>query len=156
MRIERVTAMGLLLLTIAGAALAGDATSYGEGAGEGELTPIAEIVAAPQRFEGREVRVRGEVSGVCQMMGCWMELEAEGARVRIKVEDGVIVFPEDALGSRAVARGTVQLLEMSRDEYAGWLRHQAEEQGRTFDEGSVGDPPYRVVQIAGLGAEIEN
>jgi hypothetical protein len=150
-----MTAFGLLVLTIVAGGFAADATSYGEGAGEGELTSIAEIVATPERFEGREVRVQGEVTGVCQMMGCWMELESGGATVRIKVEDGVIVFPAEALGSRAVARGTVQLLEMSRDEYAGWLRHQAEEQGHVFDEDAIGDPPYRVVQIAGLGAEIE-
>lgn len=155
MQTRTMTAI-VLALTVAGAAAASDATSFGEGPGEGELTPIAEIVSAPERFEGKEVRVRGEVSGVCQMMGCWMELESEGASVRIKVEDGVIVFPEEAVGSRAVARGTVQLLEMSRDEYVGWLRHQAEEQGRPFDQDSVGDPPYRIVQIAGLGAEIEN
>jgi hypothetical protein len=128
---------------------------YGSGVGDVKLVPIARILAHPDKFEGREVAVRGKVTGVCPMKGCWMELEEKGARVRIKVEDDVIVFPVDAEGDTAIARGKVELLDMERDAYVAWRRHLAEELGQTFDESSIGDGPYRIVQIAGLGAEIE-
>jgi Domain of unknown function (DUF4920) len=130
------------------------ATVYGASIGDLEPTPIARILAEPEKWRGREVVVKGEITGVCPMMGCWMELREGAARVRIKVEDGVIVFPADAEGRTAVARGKVELLDMERDEYLEWRRHQAEELGETFDERSVGDGPYRIVQIAGAGAEI--
>jgi len=89
------------------------------------------------------------------MKGCWMELESRDAQhLRVKVDDGVIVFPPAAEGRWAVAQGTVELMEMTREQYTGWLRHLAEEQGRDFDEATVGEGPYRLVQIRGEGAEI--
>jgi ABC-type amino acid transport substrate-binding protein len=129
-------------------------TLFGAGAGKLEPTPIAKIVADPESFEGREVAVRGKVAGVCPMKGCWMELEQDGARVRVKVEDDVIVFPGDAEGRTAVAQGKVELLDMDRPAYVAWRRHRAEELGQAFDEADIGDGPFRVVQIAGSGAEI--
>ena len=152
----------LLLSTMAAAAAGAGATAsdesgskvYGAGVGDLKLVSIARILAHPEKFEGKEVAVRGAVTGVCPMKGCWMELEEKGARVRIKVEDDVIVFPADAEGRTAVARGKVELLEMERDEYVSWQRHLAEELGKPFDESRIGDGPYRIVQIAGFGAEI--
>lgn len=156
-------ALPWLLVLVAGVAtdadlLAADDSNkpalYGAGAGELEPTPIAKIVAAPESFEGREVAVRGIVTGVCPMKGCWMELEQDGARMRVKVEDDVIVFPGDAEGRTAVAQGKVELLDMDRPAYVAWRRHRAVELGQAFDEGDIGDGPFRVVQLAGLGAEI--
>lgn len=130
-------------------------THYGEALTLETATPIAEIVADPRRFDGLRVRVTGEVEGVCPMKGCWMNLRQGDAVVQIKVEDDVIVFPADAVGDEATAEGVVELLEMSRDEYAAWQRHLAEELDREFDPESVGEGPYEIVRIKGLGAEIE-
>jgi hypothetical protein len=134
---------------------AGHAASYGEALTLEATTPIADIVADPRGFDGRRVRVTGEVEGVCPMKGCWMNLRQGDAVVQIKVEDDVIVFPADAVGDEATAEGVVELLEMSRDEYVAWQRHLAEELDRDFDPQSVGDGPYEIVRIKGLGAEIE-
>lgn len=79
---------------------------------------------------------------------------AIGDRLRIKVEDDVIVFPRESEGRWAVAQGTVEVKNLTRGHYAGWLRHLAEEQGETLDEANVGEGPYRLVQIQGTGAEI--
>lgn len=129
--------------------------TYGEAPTLETMTPIAELVADPERFEGRRVRVAGEVEGVCPMKGCWMNLRQGDDLVRIKVEDDVIVFPADAVGAEATAEGVVELLEMSREQYVGWQAHLAEELGRDFDPASVGEGPFTIVQIRGLGAEIE-
>lgn len=129
--------------------------TYGEAPTLETMTPIAELVADPERFEGRRVRVAGEVEGVCPMKGCWMNLRQGDDVVRIKVEDDVIVFPADAVGAEATAEGVVELLEMSREQYVGWQAHLAEELGRDFDPASVGEGPFTIVQIRGLGAEIE-
>lgn len=129
--------------------------SYGETPTLETITPIAEIVADPERFDGRRVRVAGEVEGVCPMKGCWMNLRQGDELVRVKVEDDVIVFPADAVGAEATAEGVVELLEMSREQYVGWQAHLAEELGRAFDPASVGEGPFTIVQIRGLGARIE-
>lgn len=128
---------------------------YGEGSGEGPIVAIADLVADPDAFEGKEVRVQGKVSGVCPKRGCWMELrDADDHRLRVKVEDGVIVFPLEAEGLDATAQGVVRIMEMTRERYAAWLQHLAEEKGETFDDSTLGEGPFRIVQLAGTGAEI--
>ena len=44
--------------------------------------------------------MKGKVTEVCQMMGCWMSLAdvASGKLIMIKVNDGDIVFPKDSIG----------------------------------------------------------
>ena len=44
---------------------------------ERETTPLATIVASPDQFEGQVVKTEGEISQVCQSMGCWMELRTD-------------------------------------------------------------------------------
>lgn len=159
MKFARIYLISLALLALA-LPLAADesdsvAGTYGEAPTLEAVTPIADIVADPAAFEGREVLVEGKVHGVCAKAGCWMELaDADGHEVRIKVEDGVIVFPMEAVGVNAAAQGTVTVHDMDRDEYVGWQRHLAEEIGEEFDESSIGDGPYQLVQIAGTGARI--
>ena len=131
--------------------------SYGAGVKIAETTAVQAILAQPEAFVGKEVRVEGTVKEVCAMAGCWMDLEAgEGAQIlKIKVKDGDIVFPVAARGKQAVAQGKVEDLEMTRAKYVKYLAHAAEEQGGKFDEASVkGDGPFHVYQIAGTGAEI--
>lgn len=137
----------------AGSAVA--TTSYGEGVSLKEMTEISEILAAPEKFIGKGVAVKGKITEVCPKMGCWMEIESNSsAKIRIKVEDGVIVFPTEAVGHEAVAEGEVEKLEMTREEYVAWFKHMAEEKGETFDESTVGEPPYEIIRIKGRGAEI--
>ena len=143
-----------LALAITAGAIA-ETEQYGAGVDLPTTTPIGEIVADPDAWVDKTVRVEGTVAGVCAKKGCWMELESrEGDHLRVKVEDDVIVFPAEAEGRWAVAQGTVQVNDLTREQYADWLRHIAEEQGGTFDEAAVGDGPYRLVQIKGTGAEI--
>ena len=159
-----VTLLALVAMTAATALSAAAAETaetaettraYGEAPTLETITPIAEIVADPERFEGRRVRIAGEVEGVCPMKGCWMNLRQGDDLIRIKVEDDVIVFPADAVGAEATAEGVVELLEMSREQYLGWQEHLAEELGRELDPAPVGEGPFTIVQIRGLGAEIE-
>ena len=127
----------------------------GEPVDVAEVTPIADILAAPGDYEGKTVKVEGEVDGVCTRMGCWMDIGDEaGNHIRIKVQDGVIVFPGDSVGKKACAQGTVTIQEMTREQYVAWQKHLAEEGGKPFDEAAVGEGPFTTVQIAGTGADI--
>jgi len=155
-RIAAATAL-LLLLFAGSAVLAGEGkTTFGEPVDDGELTPIADIVADPDAWKDKEVRVQGKVTGVCPASGCWMDLEADGATLRVKVDHGgPIAFPVETIGKTAVAQGSLRIIELSRERYVAWHRHVAEELGEEFDESSVGDGPYRLVQIEPTGVEVE-
>jgi flavin-dependent dehydrogenase len=150
-----ITAVVAFLALAAGLQAAEKA--YGSGVALTETTSVARILADPDAYVGKRVRIEGKVVDVCPMKGCWMELEEKdgGARLRIKVDDGVIVFPVDSKGKLAVAEGTVEAIPMERDRYVAWLQHLAEEKGQKFDPATVGQGPFRIVQIRGLGARID-
>lgn len=148
-----ILALSFLILT-SPPAHAGE-KSYGQGVRLKASTPIGDILADPEAWEGKRVRVEGQVTGVCPKKGCWMALSSEQGEVRIKVQDDVIVFPRQAEGGHAVAEGVVQRIEMDRETYLSWKRHEAEEKGESFEEESLGEGPYVMVEIQGEGAVVE-
>jgi len=119
-----------------------------------EPMPLATLLAKPAGYAGKTVQVKGRIAEVCQMMGCWMDLvDDEGRKLRIKVEDGVIVFPKDASGKSAIAEGTFNKIEMSREQAVERAKEEAKEKGKPFDPASV-KGPVTTYQIQGTGAVI--
>ena len=119
-----------------------------------ETTPLATLLAHPGDYAGKAVQVKGKITGVCQMMGCWMDLaNDEGQKVQIKVNDGEIVFPKDSAGKTAVAEGTFTRIELSKEQAAARAREEAEEKGVKFDPASV-KGPVTIYQIRATGAVI--
>ena len=147
----------LLTLTLSIPALQAETKTFGAGVKEPETTSVGKMLAHPEAYVGKTVRIEGQVVDVCPMKGCWMELEERdgGARMRVKVDDGVIVFPVDAKGKTAVAEGTLEAINMSREQYVGWLQHLAEERGQPFDPKTVGEGPFKIYQLRGTGARID-
>lgn len=151
---------GILSLGIANAAWADSecqAETFGAGVDLEETTDIAAILAAPEDFDGKAVRVEGQVHEVCRMAGCWMEIVSDdgtGTPLKVKVDDGVIVFPVSTRGHQAIAQGTVEVKEMTRERYVAHQQHLADEMNETFDEAAIGEGPFQSVQVLGTGAEV--
>ena len=108
-----LVACGLVLAAVGAAAYADE--KLGAGVTLPEATSIKALYESPEKFVGKTVRVDGVVTGVCEMMGCWMAI-AESADskmvVRFKVEDGgPIVFPIKARGKQASAQGVFEVLK---------------------------------------------
>ncbi len=119
-----------------------------------EPTPISAILADPDAYVGKRLQIRGKVRAVCERMGCWMELaDAEGKKLRVKVEDGEIVFPKSAVGKTAIAEGKLEKIELTQEQAVERARHHAEEHGRKFDPSSV-KGPVTLYQLRGTGAVI--
>ena len=118
-----------------------------------EPVPVTTVAASPENWVGKTVQVKGQVSEVCQMMGCWMNLvdPATGKMIRIKVKDGEIVFPKDAVGKMAIAEGTVSKNELTKDQVIAQMKHEAEANKKKFDPASV-KSGKTVYQIQGTGA----
>ena len=117
---------------------------------------VASVVEQAAALVGETVQVRGKVTEVCQMMGCWMALKdtASEAMLRVKVNDGDIVFPKESVGKMAVAEGKLAKFELTREQAVARAKHEAEEQGRKFNPKSItrGETIY---QIQGAGAIVE-
>lgn len=119
-----------------------------------EAMPLATLVAHADEYAGKTVQVKGKITAVCQMMGCWMELTNDaGQHVHIKVEDGVIVFPKDAAGKTAVAEGKFTKTELTREQAIAQAKEEAEDNGRKFDPSKV-KGGMTLYQIEGTGAVI--
>jgi hypothetical protein len=106
---RNLMAAALLVTMFAPAA---EDTRLGAGVTLETATPIASLAAAPESFVGKTVRIDGVATAVCSHMGCWMAVAAadspDGPTVRLKVDDGVIVFPISAKGKRVSAQGVFE------------------------------------------------
>jgi len=138
-------------------AAAGEGKTYGEGVGRGEAVKVSELAAHPDKYVGQTVRVEGVIDDVCEMRGCWMDLagDTKSEKIRIKVNDGVMVFPKDAKGSQAIAEGVFTKIEMTPDQALAYAKHLAEERGETFDPAAAKNVPTVLYQISGTGAVIK-
>lgn len=130
--------------------------TYGKAIGAGDTVLISQILETPEAYEGRKVIISGDVVDVCQKRGCWIEVASDKPyqTITVKVNDGEIVFPLSARGSRAVVEGTVERIELSAEQARKWKAHQAEEKGEPFDSTTV-QGPLTIWRIRGLGAEIK-
>jgi hypothetical protein len=110
----------------------------------------------PDDYLGQVVRVEGLVTGVCEKRGCWISIASEDEEfkeIRVKVDDGVIVFPLGAKGKHAIAEGVFVKIEMSMEETLKYREHHAKEHGEEFDPSTVTEPLV-FYQLKGSGAVI--
>ena len=105
MRIALAVALAMAASTIG-------ETKLGAGVTLDQATPIAAVIAQPADYVGKTIRIDGVATAVCSAMGCWMavapEADPSGQTVRLKVEDGAIVFPLSAKGKNVSAEGVFE------------------------------------------------
>lgn len=117
-------------------------------------TEISEIISDPSGYVGKKVLIEGEIFAVCQMAGCWMEVaNEEGQKMKVKVKDGEIVFPKEAVGKTALVEGEVYTIELDEEEAKDYFEHMAEDAGQEFDPSTV-KGPVTIYQVKGIGAVI--
>ena len=119
-----------------------------------EPLPLATVLAKPADYIGKTIQVKGKITEVCQMMGCWIDLtNDEGQKLRIKVNDGEIEFPKEAAGKMAVAEGRFDKIELTREQAVARAEEEAADKGKKFDPASV-KGAMTIYQIQGAGAVI--
>lgn len=85
----------------------------------GDRAPVAlsAVINDPEAYTGQVVRTEGEISAVCQAMGCWMELRDEQARaVRVPMAGHSFFVPRDVSGRRALVEGPLRVRPLSAAE----------------------------------------
>ncbi len=153
-----MTALTVLLIGLLAAPMTGSAPKdkkYGKPVTVKEKTSVSAILAEPKSFHGKTVRIEGLVVEVCAKRGCWIKVagEKDGETITFKVEDGVITFPMESKGKTAVAQGVVNVTVQTAEQQIEAGKHQAEEQGTTFDPSTV-KGPKTAIRIDGEGAVI--
>ncbi len=164
---KRLLILIALVGLVAGPALAGD--SYGDGVTIEKAVAIDTLLENPNDYVGKDVRIDGVITGVCKKRGCWMQVTdpESGNGVRIKVEDGVIVFPYESMGNEASAQGVFEAIKLTPEQIEARkaAAHQHEEGESCDKEGGSGegegagcDAPVvdeYVYMIRGTGAVIK-
>ena len=101
-----------IVVALSSVGFAAEDTKLGAGVTLKESTPIKALVDKPGDYVGKTVRVDGVATAVCESMGCWLAVttdeHGEAKTVRLKVEDGVIVFPMAAKGKKVSAEGVFE------------------------------------------------
>ncbi len=125
---DRALWLGILVLFIAGTAVAGGDQSCPASLGGGmkccasgaqkfgaaitvkKCTPVAKLAKDPARLAGRKIKIAGAVKEVCQGRGCWVEVEAEGVSFIARSLDESVLLPRDCKGRMVVVQGVVKPL----------------------------------------------
>ena len=90
--------------------LADGSRLFGAELSERDDTPLSTILGDPSTFDGQVVKTSGEISAVCQRMGCWMELRDERQRaVRVPMAGHAFFLPRDVAGRRALVEGPLSV-----------------------------------------------
>jgi hypothetical protein len=152
---NKILLLSIITVLLASAAFGGG-KKYGKELTVKQPTKISEIVANPEKFNGKRVLVNGPIVDVCKERGCWIKIgsDKEFESIRFKVEDGVIVFPLDLKGKNTSAEGIVSVKTLSVEEQIKSGKMMAKEEGTTFDESTV-KGPKTILQIKGEGAQVD-
>lgn len=133
---------------------AADVKKYGQPLGLKDEVKVSDILAHPDQFAGKKVRVKGVVTDVCEERGCWIKIGADKQEIMFKVDDGVIAFPMAAKGGTVVAEGTVSKRVLSVEQQKAMCEKEAKALSKKADYSKV-TGPKTLVRIEGLGAEIQ-
>ncbi len=118
-------------------------TLYGSGVHQGDAVPVAAVLANPEQFSGRPVRMRGPIDAVCQERGCWVRIGGAEDNVLTRFKDSAFFLPKDASGE-AIVEGYVSVDTMSVDE----VKHYLEDEGKDAEAEQVTEPRTQVRFLA--------
>ncbi len=148
-----ITMMAILALSV-GVLVAKEQT-FGEGVSSKETMKVSELLASPDKYVGETVRVQGTAVAVCKHRGCWVSIasDVEGEFVRVKVTDGVIVFPPEIMGETIIAEGVWTANKLDLETTKKLCANEAKKSGEEFDASKVTDC-RTLYQISGTGAVV--
>lgn len=126
---------------------------YGSPLASSNRVELARLLAEPERFHDKTVRVSGWVRRACSKKGCWMEVspsakndEAPGCRVTFK--DYGFLVPTDAAGSHAQLDAVVQVTHVQPQAVAHY-----EAEGASFPNKAT-DGSALEVRLIATGVEL--
>lgn len=96
-------------------------------------TPLSTITTNAAQYADQVVRTEGTIERVCQRMGCWMELRAEGvAPIRVPMAGHSYFLPPSVAGHVATVEGRVAVQPLSEE-----MRRHLESEGALATAGTL-------------------
>ncbi|MDX1727572.1 MAG: DUF4920 domain-containing protein [Pseudoalteromonas tetraodonis] len=152
MRLFNLLVLFFALLVLSTAA---KAQQFGLPIDNSTLIKISTLMANPDNFLDEQVTIEGTVVGICAKRGCWMTIASDKRfeNLKIKVNDGDMVFPMTSKGSKAIATGKLNKIQLNLTRTKALLAHRAQQSGNEFDESSV-ITPMAIYQLIPSGVKI--
>jgi len=131
---------------------------YGDDFNYDSIQSISSLIDNPNQFLDKQIVTEGKIVDVCPMKGCWIEIKDSdsGQIIRVKVQDDVIIFPEDSKEKKVIVNGVFTKIEFTEDQAVKWKIHLTEEKGLKLEESDVTLDSSDLIEyrIKGLGAKI--
>lgn len=135
----------------------GSTNSFGEKITTKGAISYDELYSKMKMAAGKDtlkVKVSGEVAAVCQVKGCWMNLQSKQAGVEpmmVRFKDYGFFMPKDIAGKNVVCEGIAYYDVTSVEE----LRHYAEDAGKSKAEIEAINSPKRELLFLANGVVLE-
>lgn len=139
----------LLLLLLAVPAFA-ETSTFGSPITVTEPTALADIIAKPEEFKGKDVLVEAVVTKACQAKGCWMMLKDGKNEVRVTFKDYGFFVPKDLKERRVRVQGVASRRTMSVKD----ARHYLKDEGASKEEIKKVTKPVETVSFVATGVAL--
>jgi hypothetical protein len=71
------------------------------------LVPLSDIAKNPGHYANQTIATSGEITSVCQEMGCWMEIKDATGLAHVRMHGHKFMIPKNASGRMARVQATV-------------------------------------------------
>lgn len=125
-------------------------TLYGEDAKPtATVVAFADLMAAPEKYDGQEIVIKGNVNDVCQAEGCWIILGDGKNEVTVKTLH-VFVVPKDCFDNAAEVNGVFKIKEITEEQ----ARHMNSESKNPKVKTEDIKGPQKVFSITATGIKL--
>jgi len=125
-------------------------SAYGAPVTLTETTPLADALAKPESFTGKEIVVEAIVTKSCKKKGCWMILKNGDSEVRVTFKDYGFFVPKGLTDRRARVQGVVARQTLSIKD----ARHFLKDEGASKDEIKKITAPVETVSFVASGVTL--
>ena len=107
---------------------------------------IGDLLAYMEGKDSVNVKLRGVINACCQKKVCWMDMDlTEDQSMTVRFKDYGFFVPMNSAGRTAVIEGVAKVDTQGVD----WLRHKAEDAGRSEEEiAAITEPIVSVTFMA--------
>ena len=131
---------------------------YGDDFNYDSIQSISSLINNANKFLDKQIITEGNIVDVCPMKGCWIEIKDSDSDqiIRVKVQDDIIIFPQDSKGKKVIVNGVFKKIEFTEEQAIKWKIHLAEEKGLKLEESDLTLDSSDLIEyrIRGLGAKI--
>lgn len=122
-------------------------TVFGEKVNAANAVSVEQLYSQIQSKEDRkmEVTIKGTVSAVCQMEGCWIRVKSPDGNMMVRMKDHKFAVPVILDGKSVAIHGLAQEKITTVEQ----LRHYAEDAGKSKEEiAKITEPKKEIVMEA--------